>query len=112
MARPWLIDVQRGDGLGQQRRVAVGVAGDQRAQLHALGRRRQRAERGVGLQHRLVRGAEAGQLIEVVHHEDGVEAGGLGFLRLRDDGREEFGDAGAVGEVGDLESEFDGHAFT
>ena len=70
------------------------------------------AERGVGLEHRLVRGAEPGQLVEVVHHEDRVEAGGLGFLRLGDDGGEELGDAGAVGEVGDLKSEFDGHAFT
>ncbi len=71
-----------------------------------------RAERGVRLEHRLVRSSEAGQLIEVVHHEDGVEAGGLGLLGLRDDGGEELGDTGAVGEVGDLESEFDGHDFT
>ena len=81
-------------------------------ELDALGRGGQRAEGGVRLEHRLVGGAEARQLIEVVHHEDGVEAGGLGFLSLGDDGGEEFGDAGAVGEVGDLESEFDGHAFT
>ncbi len=81
-------------------------------ELDALGGGGQRAEGGVGLEHRLVRSSEARQLIEVIHHEDGVEAGGLGFLSLRDDGGEEFGDAGAVGEVGDLESEFDGHAFT
>ena len=81
-------------------------------ELHALGRGGQCAERRVRLEHRLVRGAEPGQLIEVVHHEDRVEAGGLGFLRLRDDGGEELRDAGAVREVGDLKSEFDGHGFT
>ena len=42
----------------------------------------------------------------------GVNAGRLGFLCLGDHGGEQLGDAGAVGEVGDLESEFDGHAFT
>ena len=50
-----------------------------------------RAERGVGLEHRLIRRAEAGQLVEVVHHEDRVEAGRVGLLRLRDDGGEELG---------------------
>ena len=101
--------VQRGDRLREQCRVAVGVAGDERAELDALGRRRERAQGGVGLEHRLVGGAEAGQLIEVVHHEDGVVARGFGLLGLRDDGGEECLDAGAVGEVGDLESESNRH---
>jgi hypothetical protein len=48
-------------------------------------------------------------LIEVVQHEDGVEAGRFGLLGLRDHGGEQLGDAGAVGEVGDLKSEFDYH---
>ena len=104
--------VERRDRLGQQRRVAVGVAGHQGSELHAFGRGGQRAEGGVRLEHRLVRGSETRQLIEVVHHEDGVEAGGLGLLGLRDDGGEELGDTGAVGEVGDLKSKFDGHDFT
>ena len=101
--------VERGDRLGQQRRVAVGVAGDQGAELDALGGGGQRAQRRVGLQHGLVRRPETGQLVEVVHHEDGVEAGGLGFLGLRHHGGEELFDAGAVGEVRDLIAEFDGH---
>ena len=103
--------VQRGDRLGEQRRVAVGVAGDQRAELNLLGRRGQGAQGGVGLEHRLVGRAETGQLVEVVHHEDGVVAGGLGFVCLRDDGGEEFLDPGAVGEVGDLKSESNRHAI-
>ncbi len=74
----------------------------------SLGGGGQGAQRGVGLEHRLVGRAESGQLVEVVHHEDGVEACRLGLLRLRDDGGEELGDAGAVGEVRDLEAEFDG----
>jgi hypothetical protein len=48
-------------------------------------------------------------LVEVVHHEHGVEAGCLRLLRLRDDGGEELLDARAVGEVRDLQTEFDGH---
>jgi hypothetical protein len=102
-------DVQRGDDLGEQRRIAVGVAGHQRAQLDVLGCGRQPAEGGIRLQHRLVGGSEPGQLIEVVHHEDGVEAGRIGFLRLGDDCGEQLFDARAVREVGDLKSEFDGH---
>jgi hypothetical protein len=49
-------------------------------------------------------------LVEVVHHENGVEACRFGFLCLGDHGGEQFGYAGAVREVGDLKSEFDGHA--
>ncbi len=101
--------VERGDRLGQQRGIAIGVAGDQGAQLDVLGGRRQATQGGVGLQHRLVGGAEPGQLVEVVHHEDGVEAGRISLPRLRDDGGVELGDACAVGEVGYLKSEFDGH---
>ena len=110
MARPWLITSSVVIALASSVGIAVGVAGDQGAQLHTLGGGGQRAESGVGLEHRLVGRAEAGQLIEVIHHEDRVEAGGLGFLSLGDDGGEEFGDAGAVGEVGDLKSESNRHA--
>ncbi len=96
----------------QQGRVAVGIARHQGSELHAFGRGGQRAESGVRLEHRLVRSSQTRKLIEVVHHEDGVEAGGLGLLGLRDDGGEELGDTGAVGEVGDLQSKFDGHTST
>ncbi len=73
-------DVEGGDGLGQQRGVPVGVAGDQGAQLYALGRGGQSAQSRVRLEHRLVGRTDSWQLIEVVHHEDGVEARGVGFL--------------------------------
>ena len=86
--RPAAADhVQRRDGLGEQRRVAVGIAGDQRRQLDVLGRARQRPERGVRLEHRLVWFAQRWQLVEVVHHQDRVEACGLGLLGLRLHGR-------------------------
>jgi hypothetical protein len=103
--------VEGGDGLRQDRRVAVAVAGDQSPELHVLGDRRQCAECRVGLQHRLVRGAQHGQLIEVVHQEDAVEARLVGFLRLRDDSGEEFVDAGAVGDVRDLKRKSNRHSI-
>jgi hypothetical protein len=103
-------DVQRGHGLRQDRRVPVGVTGDQRGQLHRTRRRGQRTERRVALQHRLVRRAEAGQLVEVVHQQDGVEAGPLGLLSLRGDQAEQLVDAGAgVGEVRNLIAQTDRH---
>ena len=101
--------VQRGDRLGQQGGVAVGVAGDQGAQLHVLRGGGQGAQRGIGLEHRLVGRAESGKLIEVVHHEDRVETCRLGLLCLGDDSGEEFGDAGAVREARDLETKLDRH---
>src|SRR5580693_615999 len=61
-----------------------------------------RPQRGVRLEHRLVWFAQRRQLVEVVHHQDRVESGGLGLLRFRRHGREEFDDRGAVGEVGNL----------
>ncbi len=87
--------VQGRDRLRQQCWIAVRVAGHQRAKLHVFaGSRPERTEGGVGLQQRLVGRADHRKLIEVVHHEDGVEAALVGFLRLADDGREEFVDAG------------------
>lgn len=96
----------------KQRGIAVGVASHQRPQLDSLGRRRQCAQCGVGLEHRLVGGAERRQLVEVVHHENRVESGRFGFARLRYNRGEELFDASAVAEVGDLQSQPDGHAFT
>ena len=98
--------VERGDRLGEQRGVPVGVAGDQRGQpdsLRVLGQRRQQR---VALDHVLIGRAEPGELVEVVHREHGVEAGFLGLDRLLPDGGEQplRGDAG-VGEVRDLVAE-------
>ena len=91
--------------------LRLGLARHQGSELYAFGRGGERAESRVRLEHRLVRSSQTRKLIEVIDHEDGVEAGGLGLLGLRDDGGEEFGDTGAVGEVGDLQSEF-GHTST
>jgi hypothetical protein len=74
--------IQRGDFVGQQGRVAVGVSGNQGRKLHTGGGRGQRTQRRVGLQHRFIRRPQRRQLIEVVHHQHGVETGGLGFLSL------------------------------
>jgi hypothetical protein len=101
--------VEGGDGLGQHRRVAVGVAGDQRGQLDPGGGGGQRAERRVGLEHGLVGGSDAGQLVEVIHHERGVEAGALRFARLLDHGREELLDGAGVAEVRHLIAEANAH---
>lgn len=68
------------------------------------------AQRRVRLEHGLVWGADHGQLIEVIHHEDRVEARCLCVAHLFDNGGEEFGDTGAVGEVGNLISEPNGHS--
>ena len=90
-ARPAGDDVERGDGLGQVRRVAVRDAGDERAEPHPLGAGGERAEQRVGLEHLLLGPAQQRQLVEVVHHEHGVEAGLLGGHRLGGDALEELG---------------------
>ncbi|SKY21620.1 Uncharacterised protein [Mycobacteroides abscessus subsp. abscessus] len=99
-------DVERGDAFRQQRRVPIGIAGDQRGQTHPRGVLGECGEQCVALDHRLVRGAEDGQLVEVVHHQNGVEPGVLRFDGLRGDGGEELvGCCVGVGEVRDLVAE-------
>ena len=71
-------DVERRDDLGEQRRVAVRHAGDERAELHALGARGECAEQGVRLEDRFVGPAERRQLPEVVHHPHRLEAARFG----------------------------------
>ena len=98
-------DVERGDDLRQQPRVAVGHAGDERAELDPLGASGQRPEQRVGLEHRLVRTAERGQLEEVVHDPDRVETGLLGGHRTVGHRLEQVGVRHAEGEVGQLQAE-------
>ena len=86
-------DVERGDDLREQRRVAVRVAGDERAEPHGARLARERAERRVALEHVGVGLAEHRQLVEVVHQQDGVEAGPVGGRGLRGDRVEEVGRA-------------------
>ena len=68
------------------------------------------AERGVRLEHRVVRRADARQLVEVVHHEHGVEPGRLRLAGLRGHGVEQILDRDAgIGEVRNLVAEPDAH---
>jgi hypothetical protein len=102
-------DVEGGHRLGQQRRVPVRVAGDQRGQPHGGGVLRQGRQQRVALEHLVLGWPEHRQLVEVVHHHDRVEAAGIGLARLPRDGAEEIDrqDVG-IGEVRDLIAEF-GH---
>ena len=77
-------DVEGRDLFGQQRRIAIGDAGDQGSELDARSPRRDGGERRVGLEHRVGLRTDATDLIEVVHHGDEVETGGLSRLRLLD----------------------------
>ena len=111
-ARPPLTTSSVVTALASSVGLPVGVAGDEGGELDALGRGGQRAERGVGLEHRLVGRPDAGQLVEVVHHQHGVETGGLGLAGLRDHRREQLGDRAAVAEVRDLVADANTHAHT
>lgn len=96
-------DVEGGDDLRKQGRIAVGVAGDQRGQPHPRGPLAQRREHRVALEHRVVRRPEHRRLVEVIHEQDGVEAALLGLDGLPRDGLEEARAVDVrVGEVGDL----------
>ena len=66
--------VEGGELLGQQSRVPVGVAGDQGRQAHTVGVLGQRRQQRVALEHLVLGRPEHGQLVEVVHHQHGVEA--------------------------------------
>ena len=98
-------DVECGHLLGEDRGVPVGHSGDQRAEHGRLGASRERAQQGVGLEHLGVGRAEEGELEEVVHDHDGVEAallagGGHGRHSVEELVRADSG----VGEARDLEA--------
>ena len=98
--------VEGGDGLGEVRGVAVGHAGDEGGEADRLGAGGEGAEERVRLEHLLLRLAHHGQLVEVVHHEDGVEAGLLGGDRLGRDPLEQLARRDVrVREVRDLEAD-------
>ena len=67
-----------GRDLGHQRRVAVGHAADQQAEVDRRGPRGERGEHRVALEHVVLRRADRRDLVEVVHHRDRAEAGVLG----------------------------------
>ena len=77
-ARPAGDHVEGGDGLGQERGVAVGDAGDERAQARGLVRAASAPSSVYASNISCSGGPSIGQLEEVVHHEDGVEAALLG----------------------------------
>src|SRR3990172_5348219 len=70
--------VEGGGGLDQDARMAVDDAGHQNAQTDALCHRSQKAEGGIGLQHRAVDGSDPVDLEEVIHDPQAGETGVLG----------------------------------
>ena len=91
------------------REVAVGDAGDERAEPDALGHAREVGERGVALEHVLPLAPDLRDLEEVVHHPQAREARLLG-------GRADSASAGPVvagaprpGEARDLQAEVERH---
>ncbi len=94
------------DSLREKRGVTVGVTGDQRRKPDRLRVLRQCRQHRVALEHRLVRSADPGELIEVVHHKDTIEPGSFGCLGLRNDVPEDVGTLDSwVCEVRDLIAE-------
>ena len=77
--------VERGHRLRQQRRIAVGHTGHQRAEASRFRPGRERSEQRVRPEHLQLGGADERQLEEMVHHENGVEPG---FLAGDGDGRD------------------------
>ena len=68
---------------------------------------RKRSQHRVALEHLGIGITDTGQLVEVIHHEETIEAGRFGRLRLVDDLIEDV-PASGVGEVRDLVAEL-GH---
>ena len=99
-------DVEGGDLLRQDARVAIGDAGDHGAEADAGRLAGEVAEGGVGLEHVVFGGADHGDLEVVVHDPDGVEPGGFGGGGDFGELRAEPGGAAGPGEVGDLKSDF------
>ena len=67
-------DVQRRRDLRVEGRVAVGDAADHQAEVQPLGAPGERGEGGVPLEHPLGLLADAGDLVQVIHDEQRVEA--------------------------------------
>jgi hypothetical protein len=108
-------DVERGGGLREQRRVAVGDAADEQPERHARRPRRERAEHHVPLEHVVRLRADPRDLVQVVHHRDRAEPCVLRRAHDLDDVLEDFVGADArVVEVREVEVERDwgAHRFT
>src|SRR5579859_152439 len=99
--------VERGGLLDQNAGVPVGHASDERANTHASGPRRDEAQRGIGLEHRIpIRALARAEGKEVVHDGELVEPGG--FRRFGHVGQmvAEGVRAALPGEVWDMQSDF------
>jgi len=101
-------DVQRGEGLGEQTRMAVGDAGDEQAQLQSLRLACQIAESGVAVEHRVVGRSHRLHLEPMVHQRQGGEASLLGGSGGRGQARCDGGRGTKGREVGDVQGQFHG----
>jgi len=101
-------DVQSGQDLGQQPRVAVGDPGDQQAQLQALGLPGEKAQGGVALEHRVGGRRHVLHLEVVVHQRERGEAGLIGGAGGGGQPRPDGGGVGEGGEVGDVQGQIHG----
>jgi hypothetical protein len=72
--------VQGGDGLGQDAGIAAHGAGNQSQQPGSRRGSGQGAQRGVRLEHLVVRWTEHPDLEEVVHHREELEPGVIGGI--------------------------------
>ena len=78
-------DVERGDDLRQERRVAIDHARHHRAKRDARRARGHTREHRVGLEHRVARRPDVRDLVVLVHHPERIEAR---LLRNARDGRD------------------------
>ncbi len=101
--------VEGGDHLAEQGHVAVGDPRDERPEPGPVRDRRQVAERGVGLQHRVPLPPHLRDLDEVVHHPQGREARLLGRRRHLGEPRPDVGGAAFPREARQLETELQAH---
>ena len=96
--------VERGDGLREQAGVPVGDAGDEQAELHPLGLRRDEVQHRVALEHRVERGLEVLHLEPVVHRGEPDDARLVGGDRRVTDRRAQGGPAVGVREVHEVDA--------
>ena len=104
-------DVEGRHGLGQQARVAVGDPADEEPEAQVLGLGRGERERGVPLEHRLLRWPQELHLEPVVHHRQGAHPDRLGGLSQRGPGGPDRFRASRPGETRDVDVDVHGSSF-
>lgn len=88
-------DVERRDGLRQHRWIAICVSRDERRQSDIAGFASERSEQHLARKHVLIGVVDLRELVEVVHHQHGVESTRVGLACLLCDSVEQFGKADA-----------------